>query len=468
MDSIAIVGASLAGIRAAEVLRSDGFSGRISLIGAEKHKPYDRPPLSKNALAGELAGELTGELGNLSLDSNLSLDNDLSLDNLARSLALVKPEAYSALELEEWLGFEAVDLNLENMSVGIKESAPSFSTSSSSSSNSSSSNSSSSNEPAATDGAPTDRAPTDGVSTDRAATDRVAADAILIATGTSPHTLPNPQNLKGIYTLRSIDDCLALQKEFASSPQRVAVIGAGFIGCEVAATAKNLGLEVSIIEMAEAPLKQALGKEMGEIIAAIHLENGVDLRLNARVEALTGSERVEQIQLSDGSVLEADVVIIGIGVFPNTKWLEGSGLALDNGVICDETCLAAPGICAAGDVARWQNRRFGELMRVEHWDNAIEQSRAAARRLLAGSDERSIQPYAPIPWFWSDQYDHKIQLAGLSSPEDKVQIAEGSVEEQKFTALYERDGKITGVLGFNSPRQVMKYRQKIEEDFPLN
>jgi len=170
---------------------------------------------------------------------------------------------------------------------------------------------------------------------------------------------------------------------------------------------------------------------------------------------------VERVNLSDNTSVQADVVVVGIGVIPNTEWLEGSGLELDNGVVCDETCLAAPGIAAAGDVARWPNRRFGETMRVEHWDNAIDQGQHAARRLV--SADRQAQPYAPVPWFWSDQYDRKIQLAGRVRPDDEVRVITGSIEERRFAALYGRAGRLVGVLGFNRPRHVMKYRNLVEQ-----
>ena len=155
--------------------------------------------------------------------------------------------------------------------------------------------------------------------------------------------------------------------------------------------------------------------------------------------------------------VDADVVVVGIGVAPNTDWLEGSGLTLDNGVLCDETCLAAPGIAAAGDVARWPNRLFGETMRVEHLDNAIAQGQHAALRLLASDDE--AQPYAPVPWFWSDQYDRKIQLAGRARPDDEVRIITGSTRRTTLRRPLCRAGRLVGVLGFNRPRHVMKYRQ---------
>ena len=177
-----------------------------------------------------------------------------------------------------------------------------------------------------------------------------------------------------------------------------------------------------MIEAMPVPLVRALGEEMGAACAEIHRDHGVDLRLGVGVAGLRGDERVEAVELDDGTVIAADVVVVGIGVVPNTEWLEGSGLTIADGVVCDETCLAAPGIVAAGDVARWPNPRFGVDMRVEHWDNALDQGAAAARRLLAG-DEAGV-PYAPVPWFWSDQYDRKIQLVGRPGPDDEVRVVD--------------------------------------------
>ena len=240
-------------------------------------------------------------------------------------------------------------------------------------------------------------------------------------------------------------------------------MGAGFIGAEVAATARGRGLDVTMVEMAETPLERVLGAEMGRVCAEVHADHGVDLRLGVGVASITGTDRVEQVVLSDGTRLDADVVVVGVGVIPNTEWLEGSGLEIDNGVVCDETCLAAPGVVAAGDVARWPNPLFGQSMRVEHWDNAIEQGMAAARRLLAGE---AAEPFAPVPWFWSDQYDRKIQLAGRSGPDDEVFVVTGSLEERRFAAIYGRGGRIVAVLGFNRPRHVMQYRRLIARSAP--
>jgi NADPH-dependent 2,4-dienoyl-CoA reductase/sulfur reductase-like enzyme len=155
-------------------------------------------------------------------------------------------------------------------------------------------------------------------------------------------------------------------------------------------------------------------------------------------------------------------VVVGVGVSPNTEWLAASGLAIDNGVVCDETCLAVPGVVAAGDVARWPNRRFGETMRVEHWDNAVEMGAHAARTLLADATGGAGEPYAPVPWFWSDQYDRKIQLAGRASADDVVAVVAGSIEERRFAAFFGRGGRVVGVLGMNMAAKVMRWRPLVE------
>src|SRR5262245_31107719 len=267
----------------------------------------------------------------------------------------------------------------------------------------------------------------------------VGFDGLVIATGARVRTLPGQPELAGIHTLRTLDDCLALRAELDTMPGRVVVVGAGFIGAEVAATTAQRGLDVTLLEALEVPLQRVLGDRMGAVCADIHRDHGVDLRLSSGVDAFLddGNGRVRGVALSDGSTIDADVVVVGVGVAPNTEWLEGSGLTIDNGVVCDATCLAAPGVVAAGDVARWPNRRFREVMRVEHWENAQEQGAHAARRLLGDT-----APYEPVPWFWSDQYDRKIQLAGRSGPGDDIRIVDGSIKDRRFVALYGRAGRL--------------------------
>ncbi len=383
LRSVTIVGASLAGMRAAEALRAAGFDGAVTVVGDETGAPYDRPPLSKQVLAGEWEPP---------------------------RISLYDTEALDDLQLTWRLGARAVGFDAASRTVTLA----------------------------------------DGGS--------LAADGVVIATGARPRALPGAEGLAGVHTLRTLADSLAIRAEFDASPRRVVVVGAGFIGAEVAATARGRGLDVTMVEMARTPLERVLGAEMGRVCAEVHRDHGVDLRLGVGVAEIAGADHVEQVTLSDGARLDADVVVVGVGVIPNTEWLEGSGLAIGDGVVCDETCLAAPGVVAAGDVARWPNRLFGQSMRVEHWDNAVEGGMAAARRLLAGD---AGEPLAPVPWFWSDQYDRKIQLAGRCDPGDEVAVVTGSVAERRFAAIYGRAGRITAVLGFNRPRHVMQYRRLI-------
>ncbi len=292
--------------------------------------------------------------------------------------------------------------------------------------------------------------------------ERLPFDGLGVATGAHARQLPNTDHLAGVHTLRTLDDGLALRKALDGA-RRVVVVGAGFIGAEVAATCRGLGLEVSVVEALPVPLERGLGPTMGSVMADLHREHGVDLRLGVGVVRLEGDDHVERVRLTDGTLLDADVVVVGIGVVPNTDWLEGSGLAIDNGVLCDETCLAAPGVVACGDVARWPNPRFDEVMRVEHWDNAVAMGGHAARTLLADLAGRRGEPFAPVPWFWSDQYDRKIQLAGRTAPDDQVKVVAGDLGERRFVAMYGRAGRLVGILGMNMPAKVMRWRAMLEQ-----
>jgi len=394
---VVVVGASLAGLRAAEELRARGFDGTITVVGDEPHAPYDRPPLSKQILAGkwpasraELDVSAEGGIDALALDWRLG-ERATGLDPGAREVALVGGE-------------------------------------------------------------------------------RLGYDGLVIATGAAPRELPGTEDLAGAHTLRTVDDCEAIRAALDAGPGRVVVVGAGFIGAEVAATCRSRGHEVTVLEALPVPLGRALGDEMGAVMGELHRDHGVEVRLGTGVagfEAGAGG-RVERVRLADGGALDADLVVVGIGVTPNTGWLEGSGVALDDGVVCNASTWVAPGIVAAGDVARWPSHRFGELMRVEHWDNAITMGEHAARRLLAdlaGTDPGpggSHEPYDPVPWFWSDQYDRKIQLAGRSSGADEVRVVDGDVADRRFVALYRRGERLAGVLAMNRPRPLMAYRALVE------
>lgn len=212
------------------------------------------------------------------------------------------------------------------------------------------------------------------------------------------------------------------------------------------------------------PLSRAFGDAMGELITDLHRQKGVDVRCGVTVHGYDADAqgRIRQLHLSDGDRVDADAVVLAVGVTPATKWLESSGLLLDNGVVCDASCLAAPGVVAAGDVARFPNARLGENRRIEHWDNAIQMARHAARRLLAGDD---VIPsvYGPLPWIWSDQYDRKIQIIGSTVGHDEVRVVEGSPAERRLIAIYRRGDRIVAALGINMARPLRRYRSLLEE-----
>jgi NADPH-dependent 2,4-dienoyl-CoA reductase/sulfur reductase-like enzyme len=388
LERIAVVGASLAGLRAAESLRRLGYGGALVLVGAEKHLPYDRPPLSKELLQGRWEVDRIG----------------------------LRRQPYEELELDLRLGVRATALDLAARELVLG----------------------------------------DGV--------REPFDALVLATGASPRRLRGQPDLPGVHLLRTLDDALALRAALEARP-RVLVVGAGFIGAEVAASCRARGLQVTLVEPLPVPLARGLGEAMGRVCAELHRDQGVDLRCGVGVSGFQGHQRVERVTLSDGSSVEADLVVVGIGAAPETGWLEGSGLRLDDGVVCDAFCAAAPGVFAAGDVARWHNPLFGEEMRVEHWSNAAEQGSYVAER-LAGTD-LGAQPFAPVPFFWSDQYGVKIQFAGRMRPDDEVRLVAGSLAERKFTALYGRAGRLSGVLAWSRPRDLAKYRRLIAAATPF-
>ncbi len=390
LHTIAIVGASLGGLRSAQALRRLGYAGRLIAIGAEPHAPYDRPPLSKEVLAGTWEPERT---------------------------RLLRPED-DALAIEWRLGERASALDLAKREVALASGA------------------------------------------------RVPFDGLVVATGSSARRLPGTPALPGIHVLRTLDDALALRAELERGP-RVAVIGAGFIGAEVAATCRGRGLAVAMVEALPAPLERGLGRELGDFVGQIHRDHGVDLRCGVGVRRFLGTSRVEGLELADGARIAADVVLIGIGSAPNTDWLAGSGLELADGVVCDAALRAAgaSAVVAVGDVARWPNPLFAESMRIEHWTNATEQADHAAASLLAG--EGAAAPFAPVPFVWSDQYDRKIQIAGRIRGDDEKVLVEGSLAERRFAIAFGRGGRLTGAVGMNRPRAVLRLRGLIREGAAL-
>ncbi len=300
--------------------------------------------------------------------------------------------------------------------------------------------------------------------------ERVSFDGLIIATGARALALPFGQDLAGVHTLRSQADALRIREDIAGGG-RVVVIGAGFIGAEVASSARARGLEVTMVEALSAPMIGPLGSELAGWAADLHAAAGVDLRMNAMVSDLLGEGRVEAIELDDGTRIGVDTVVVGIGVRPNVEWLADSGLSIGDGVICDQYCRTAPGIFAAGDVARWPNGLFGPFaysepqrtMRIEHWTNAVEQGMAAARNLLLEARGEPLEPFSPVPYFWSDQHGLSIMASGITAPRDEFQLVHGSLEDNRFAAIYGLRGYLSGVVAVGWPRMLRRYQAMIRD-----
>ncbi len=380
-----VVGASLAGLRAAETLRRTGHDGPITIVGAERHPPYDRPPLSKQILTGKAGPE----------DVVLVVDAELDA---------------------EWLlGVAVTGLDLDRKRVRLAEG------------------------------------------------DEVPFDMLVIATGAAPRVLPGATRGPGVHYLRTIDDAIALRDDLVKA-ERVVVIGAGFIGLEVAASARQRGLSVTVIEVLPVPLERAIGPEMGAAIAATHGRHGVEVLLGAAFDGLVGAGRVEAVRLAGGGLIPADLVVVGIGVTPATAWLDGSGVEVGDGILCDSRLRVRadgrwrPDVVAAGDVARWVHPGYGEAVRIEHWTNAADQGEAAARSLLEGD---GAPTFSPTPYFWSDQFGTKIQFVGETRPGDVVSVLEGDPADDRFVAAYGRAGRLVAAIGMRRPTRVMALQRLI-------
>ncbi|MBT2230018.1 NAD(P)/FAD-dependent oxidoreductase [Nonomuraea sp. NEAU-A123] len=380
-SSVLVVGASAAGLATAEALRRKGYQGGLTVLGAEPHLPYDRPPLSKQVLSGAWDPE---------------------------RVQLRPQTALSTLDAEFILADPAVGLDAAGRTVH--------------------------------------------TASGRA----LRADAVVVATGLRPRTFAGQAELAGVHVLRTLDDAVALRADLLAS-SRLVVVGEGVLGAEIAATAHGMGLEVTMAGPRPAPLAGQIGPSVAGMLADLHTERGVRLRLGAGVSGLTGHQgRVTGVRLDTGEVLPADVVVVAIGADPATEWLTGSGLRLDNGLVCDSRCRAAEGIYAVGDVARWHHDKLGALLRLENRTNASEQAGIVAANVL-GDD----QPYCPVPYFWTDQFDAKIQVHGVLPVDAEVTVVDGDQAARRFVALYRRDGRVTGVLGWNMPKQTRLRRQDV-------
>ena len=391
LHDIVVVGAGIAGMRAAETFRQEGYDGALTVVGDEWHAPYHRPPLSKKLLSGQI------QRAGIDLAPQFDVDARVLRGASAHRL---DPSSHT-LDLDD-------------------------------------------------DGTPLS----------------LHYDGLVIATGATPRSWPGGAVPEGVMLLRTVDDCLAIREQLADDP-RVVVVGGGFIGAEVAASCRMLGLEVALIERSDGLLLSALGAEMATCWAQLHKSHGVDLRVGASVEEFVGDGRVKGVRLNDGSQLAADLVIVGLGVSPATEWLDGSGLRIDDGLVCDATGAVEGGsdVVAAGDIARWWHPRYERHLRIEHWDHAGRQGETAARTLLAGADRADA--YDELPYFWSDQYDVKLQMLGVPTDYDSFAVVDGRPEDWNFTAAYGRDGATIAVLS-TTPGRVQAYRDAIKggDEFP--
>ncbi|MFI8992298.1 NAD(P)/FAD-dependent oxidoreductase [Streptomyces antimycoticus] len=386
MTTIAVVGTGLAGVRAAEALRTEGYDGHLVLVGEETAQPYDRPPLSKQVLLGKCESQ---------------------------DIALTDEDLCAMLDAEWLLGARATALDPASRALVLA----------------------------------------DGRS--------LHADGVVVATGARARTLPGMPQLKGVHTLRTLDDAHRLREDLAR-PGQIVVVGGGFIGAEVASSARALGHEVTIVEYEQKPLLRQLGPQAAGILCRLHTDHGVALVTGVGVTGLLGEDRVRAVALADGRFLPADVVVVGVGAVPNTEWLTGSGVTCDNGVLTDEWCrTTVPEVVAAGDVAAYRCRS-GRL-RIEHWTNARDMPVIAAGSLLAtlrGLDPKAQPIHDPLPYVWSDQYGVHLQIAGRPGVDDVLELVSGSFDDS-FAAVYRRDDEISGVLAVDSPREFGRLRRDL-------
>ncbi|MDE0171448.1 MAG: FAD-dependent oxidoreductase [bacterium] len=293
--------------------------------------------------------------------------------------------------------------------------------------------------------------------------ERLGYDAAVIATGARPRRLPGVGSMPGVHVMRTLDDSRAIRSALDDA-RHLVVVGAGFIGSEVAASARSRGIEVTVIEAADQPLVTAVGAKVGQRCAALHGAYGAELRCGVGVVGVEDGAEGLAVHLTDGTAVPADVVVVGIGVIPNIEWLEGSGIETDRAVICDEYMRTSlPGVYALGDLASWYNRRFEQRMRIEHWTNTVEQSTAVARNIVNSFDGDDPVAYSGIPYFWSDQYGHRLQLVGLAS-QDEVVFVHDPPGERTLLALYRQDDRLGGAFAIDMMGPLMKMRRLLLRD----
>jgi NADPH-dependent 2,4-dienoyl-CoA reductase/sulfur reductase-like enzyme len=375
--STVVVGAALAGVRTVQALRRKGYDAPITMLGAEPHVPYDRPPLSKEFLLGKI-----GEDG----------------------LRLVDDGVLDALDVQLLSGTRATALDLHRREV-------------------------------------------------LAGQERIPFETLIIATGSSPRLLAGMQELAGVHPLRTIDDAVAIRTAFAAEA-RVAVIGGGFIGAEVTSSARQLGLDVTIVDPLPALMMRGVGPVVGAALADRHRDNGVRMRLGRCVSRVEGTDRVERLVLDDGTSLDVDVVVVGVGVDPAVGWLADSGLDVAGGVACDASLRVADGIYAVGDVARFAGP--GGQRRLEHWTNAGDQA-AVLADVLTGTPA----VYAPVPYVWSDQLGTRLQVWGDVRPEDELHCRFGDPGAGEFVFASGGDGVMRGVVALGARREAMQAQRML-------
>jgi 3-phenylpropionate/trans-cinnamate dioxygenase ferredoxin reductase component len=367
-QTFVIVGASLAGAKAAETLRTEGFAGRVVLVGAEPERPYERPPLSKDYLQGKAERD---------------------------KVFVQEASFYSDHDIELRVGERVTELDPGHRELALGTGK------------------------------------------------RLSFDRLLLATGAEPRRLSVPGgDLEGIHYLRTLADSDALRQRLGAGGKLV-VVGAGWIGAEVAASARQLGADVTVIDPFSVPLERVLGSEVGAIYRDVHRDHGVELLLGTGVSAFDGSSRVERVSTDDGREIECDTVVVGVGVEPRTQLAADGGLAVDNGILVDERLeTSVPGIFAAGDVANHLHPLLGRL-RVEHWANALNQGPAAARGMLGSSEA-----YERLPYFFSDQYDVGMEYSGHASEWDRV-VFRGDVGKREFIVFWLSGDRVLAGMNVN-------------------